>query len=97
MNIAEWAKEDRLTLARIAQGIGVANTIAVSRYKNGSRIPDRERMRALVIFSEGRVTPNDVYGLGELIALCLEQRARRLDRRKTGRADQPELPLEAAA
>lgn len=97
MQIAELAKEDRLTLAQIAAGIGVANIRAVQRYRSGDRIPDRERMRALVIFSEGRVTPNDVYGLTELIAECLERRARRLAGKKAAREKHPELPFEAAA
>lgn len=91
MQIAEFTREERLTLAKLAKGIGAPNPMSAKRYRDGTQIPGRARMRALVIFSEGRVTPNDIYGLNELIAECLERRAQRLARRKKHGA-QPELP-----
>lgn len=98
MQLAELVEETG-SLAKVAIGIGIkpSQATTVRRYRDGTRIPDRERMRRIVIFSEGRVTPNDIYGLTELIAECLEKRARRLACRKGGRPPHPELPLGDAA
>lgn len=97
MQIAAWLQEEELTLDRAARAIGAANRSVVQRHLKGHQIPNRELMRQYVIASEGRVTPNDIYGLSELIAECLERRARRLQAKKNRRHDQPELDLEAAA
>ena len=94
--IAEWMQEEQLILGRVAIGIGAFNGAVVKRYRDGARIPDRQRMKALVVFSEGRVTPNDIYGLTELIAELQQQRARRLAGKKA-REPHPELPFEEKA
>lgn len=92
MHLAEWMQEEKLSLAQAARGIGAANASVVQRYRDGQRIPDRERMRRLVIASDGRVTPNDIYGLTELIEQCLERRARRLAK-KAPAEPHPQLPF----
>lgn len=93
MQITEAMKEDRLTFRQVAEGIS-CTLRSSQRYADGDRLPDREHMRNIVIFFEGRVTPNDIYGLSELIAELQERRARRLAGRK-GREPHPELPFQA--
>lgn len=93
MQIAEWMKEEGLSFHRAAQAIGAANGKVVHRHATGAQIPVRDLMRGYIIASEGRVTPNEIYGLTGLIAECLERRARRLARKKAAEPH-PELPFD---
>lgn len=93
MQIAEALKDDRLTLRKAADGLGLAGIRSLQRYIDGTRLPDREHMRRIVLFFEGRVTPNDIYGLSELIEELRERRARRLAGRKS-KPPHPELPFD---
>lgn len=36
---------------------------AIARYEAGTRLPEREAMKALYILSRGRVRPDDFYGV----------------------------------
>lgn len=92
MQIAEWLREEELSLRRAALAIHAANGSVVQRHREGTNIPDRKLMRMYVIASEGRVTPNDIYGLTDLIAECLDKRSRRLARKKAAEPH-PELPF----
>lgn len=93
MQIAEWMKEDGLTFRQVAARLGI-DLRSAQRYRYGHRIPDRERMRKLIAASEGRVTPNDIYGLSGLIDELLQARADRLAGRKKKAAPHPELPFD---
>jgi transcriptional regulator with XRE-family HTH domain len=77
MQLADAIAEDGLNLIEVAEAIGASSNSVVRRYRAGERIPDRARMRAIVEFFEGRVTPNDIYGLTELIERLQQRRAAR--------------------
>jgi len=64
MTLAEWLKAKGLNNAEF--GVRINRTAeAVRRYAAGERIPDKETMPIIARETDGEVTPNDFFDLGE--------------------------------
>lgn len=59
MNLAEWLKQTRTPQYVFAQRLGVSAGI-VSHWCNGTVWPEKHRVEAIVIATNGAVTPNDL-------------------------------------
>jgi transcriptional regulator with XRE-family HTH domain len=64
MKLADWMARQGLEDAALADAIGVMRT-TINRLRRGKSQPSRDVARAIFSLSDGLVTPNDFYGLGE--------------------------------
>lgn len=60
MNLNDYLQTVNLSRAEFANLIGVSGQ-AVGRYANSKRIPEPKVMKAIVLVTDGKVTPNDFY------------------------------------
>ena len=60
MKLSVWRKARGLSLADLAERIGVTS-VSLSRYERDERIPAREIMPKIVAETDGAVQPNDFY------------------------------------
>lgn len=63
MQLDQYLKEKDLTNAAFGRLAGLTRQ-AVQRYRTGERIPEQSEMTKIFEATEGRVTPNDFYGVG---------------------------------
>lgn len=62
MTLAQYLEANNLNPSAFAAIIEVSSE-AVSRYRDGERIPSRDIMQRIVETTGGAVTPNDFYGV----------------------------------
>lgn len=65
MKLSAYLKEVGLTYRQFADIIGMNNKgapVTLSRYSKGARSPRKERAKAIVEATGGKVTINDLYG-----------------------------------
>jgi len=62
MTLSEFLETTNSTDAAFAAAVGVERT-TVLRWRLGTTIPDRDSMAAIIRETEGRVTPNDFFGV----------------------------------
>ena len=60
--LADYLRDHKLTPTEFGRTIGVSSE-AVRRYRDGTRIPERETMALIVEATKSAVTPNDFYGV----------------------------------
>ena len=60
MKLATFLKSEKIAIEACAKQIGVSH-VAVYRYINGQRIPDKNTMIKIISWSGGAVTANDFY------------------------------------
>lgn len=63
MRLKEWREQHRISYARCAKRVGVANGTVVWRWEARGVIPQPELMLRIYVESGGLVTPNDFYDL----------------------------------
>lgn len=66
MKLAVYIENKRLTLEEFGQSIG-RSKMAVSRYVRGLRTPNAETMHSIMAATNGAVTPNDFYGVPDML------------------------------
>lgn len=64
MTLADFMKKNDLARSYVAWKLGVTEP-AVTRYLNGSRLPNAEVMIKIYRLTAGKVQPNDFYLLKE--------------------------------
>ncbi|MFT3966848.1 MAG: helix-turn-helix transcriptional regulator [Sphingobium sp.] len=62
MHLKDWREAKGLTRQQLAERLA-RTPEAVRRYEEGERIPDRATMSLIVAVTDGRVTPNDFFGV----------------------------------
>lgn len=62
MTLDEYLINAGVTEAAFAETVGCSQP-AINRYRRGHRIPLEDEMRRIIAATEGRVTPNDFYGV----------------------------------
>lgn len=60
MKLIDFINENQKTQAEVAADLDTTQG-AVSRWCNGDIIPRPQMMEKIIIWSEGKVTPNDFY------------------------------------
>lgn len=63
MQLTQYLRDNRLTLAQFASAIGVANAGVVAKYVDGSRTPRPAIMREIARVTNGLVQPNDFFAV----------------------------------
>ncbi|WP_229678209.1 helix-turn-helix domain-containing protein [Caldovatus sediminis] len=61
MTLREFRQLHGLSLAEMAERLGVHSARTVQRYEAGERIPEPDVMRRIVMATGGAVTPNAFY------------------------------------
>ncbi len=61
MQLRDYLAHNDLTLSAFAAKIGAANAGTVAKYCDGSRIPRRSFMQAIVLATDGQVQPSDFF------------------------------------
>lgn len=69
MTLADYLKQPGRSATILATELGVAVS-TITRAADGTSVPSRELMRGIHTATEGAVTPNDFFGVGEAPALC---------------------------
>ena len=64
MKFNEFLKEEQLSIARFSKQTGL-NEATVTKWKYNGVIPRKPEMLVVYKFTQGRVQPNDFYGIGE--------------------------------
>jgi transcriptional regulator with XRE-family HTH domain len=64
MKLRTYREENGLTLAQMAEKVGVSE-VSMSRYERGDRMPRPEVMRKIGEVTGGAVRPNDFFGAEE--------------------------------
>jgi transcriptional regulator with XRE-family HTH domain len=64
MTLPEYITKHQITQAQFAKAIGVSEA-ALSRYVNGSRVPNSIIMRRIHSQTYGKVTANDFFGIAQ--------------------------------
>lgn len=64
MNLEAYLSETGQSAAAFARKIG-ADPANVSRWKDDNRMPSKEWMITIFDATDGKVTPNDFYGIDE--------------------------------
>ena len=64
MKFNDFLKEEQLSIARFCKQTGL-NEATVTKWKYNDVIPRKPEMMKVYEFSEGRVTPNDFFGINQ--------------------------------
>lgn len=62
MTLQDYLDDARLSYSQFAELIG-AHPSTVARYAAGKRTPDHKAMKAIFEKTDGKVMPNDFFGL----------------------------------
>jgi DNA-binding transcriptional regulator YdaS (Cro superfamily) len=65
MQLSQYMDEHGLDDAGLAQLVGDCSASGVRKWRKGERSPRAKQMRAIAVLTEGRVTPNDFFGVKE--------------------------------
>lgn len=68
MTLAEYLAAKKITYAAFAERIGAGHARTVERYAKGQRTPDGDTLRTIFEQTDGEVTPNDFFGVGDRLA-----------------------------
>lgn len=60
MQLTQWLEKENKTVADMARDLCLAHPV-VLRWSNGSRIPSKENMQKIIVYTNGEVQPNDFY------------------------------------
>lgn len=58
MKLRHWRKQNGMTLARVANALGV-HEVTVNRWETDARVPTRKMQARVLALTDGAVTPND--------------------------------------
>jgi hypothetical protein len=64
MNLKDFLKEEQLSIARFCKQTGL-NEATVTKWKFAGVIPRKPEMLKVYEFTEGKVSPNDFYGINQ--------------------------------
>ncbi|MFT8785276.1 helix-turn-helix domain-containing protein [Gluconobacter oxydans] len=73
MTLDEYLKKHELTDAEFARQSGINLRKIVGDWRRGTRRPDAENMRKILVYTSGRVTPNDFILSKDMIQRYLGQ------------------------
>lgn len=65
MQLSNYLSLHSLSFSEFGRRIGTQHARTVERYAKGQQVPNREMMARIVEVTNGDVTPNDFFGLGE--------------------------------
>ena len=60
MTLLEWLKKENKKVADMAGDMNLSHPV-VLRWSNGERIPTKENMQKIIVYTNGEVQPNDFY------------------------------------
>ena len=65
MKLKEWLNKEEKTVADMSRDIGITHSV-VLRWTTNERIPSLDNMQKIVAYTNGEVTANDFYNVGEV-------------------------------
>ena len=64
MRFEDFLKEEQLSIARFSKKIGISEA-TVTKWRYCNVIPSKEGMLKVYEVTEGKVSPNDFYGINQ--------------------------------
>ena len=64
MTFNDFLKEEQLSIARFARKLDICES-TVTKWKYNDVIPRKEEMLKIYEFTDGKVSPNDFYGINQ--------------------------------
>lgn len=64
MKINEYLKKEKISISKMAKAID-ENEVTIAKWLYNGSIPSKERQRKIYNFSNGKVQPNDFFGVDE--------------------------------